>query len=63
MKQFSAYFKKHPNFNASVHFSIGMGLGILLTYPYFGTHPVRWGASLLVLGLLGHLYPLIVKTK
>lgn len=37
---------------------VGMGIGILITYPLVVTHPVRWGVGLIVLGLLAHLYPL-----
>lgn len=37
---------------------VGMGIGILITYPLVVTHPVRWGALFIGLGLLAHLYPL-----
>lgn len=40
---------------------IGVGLGALLTYPFFGSHPVKWGIALIIVGLLGHLYPKIIK--
>ena len=58
-KQIEAYFKQYPRFNSAVHVLMGMGVGILLTYPLVGGHPVRWGMTLLALGLAGHLYPLI----
>ena len=60
-KQIKAYFKKHPKFNDVVHVLVGMGVGILITYPLVGSHPVRWGVGLLALGVAGHLYPLVVK--
>lgn len=50
------YFSRHPLHNALVHILVGMGLGILLTYPLVGRHPLRWGIALLVLGVLGHLW-------
>ncbi len=40
---------------------IGIGLGAFLAYPMFGTHPVRWGAALIIVGLAGHLYPKFAK--
>lgn len=60
-KKLSSYFSKHIIFSSSVHVLIGLGLGILITYPFIGSHPLRWGTAILVIGLLGHLYPLMVK--
>ena len=48
-------------FGGAVHLLIGIGIGILITYPLIGEHPLRWGVAILVAGLLAHLYPLIVK--
>lgn len=48
-------------YNAFVHVVVGVGVGMLLTYPLAGDHPVRWGVALLVAGVLGHLYPLMQK--
>ena len=50
------YFSKHPLHNAVVHVLCGMGIGMLLTYPMAGIHPVRWGVAFLALGILGHLW-------
>ena len=61
MKKITAYFKKFPSYNSLVHIIIGLGLGVLITYPLVGSHPVRWGLLLLVVGLAGHLYPLMGK--
>lgn len=61
MKKITAYLGKHPVYNSFIHLLIGIGIGALLAYPFFGTHPLRWGLGLIVLGLLGHLYPLILK--
>lgn len=55
------YFKKHPNYNSLVHGVAGIGIGVLITYPLVGAHPLRWGLGLLVLAILGHLYPLTLK--
>lgn len=53
------YFREHEMFNAIVHFIGGIGVGILITYPFVGTHPVRWGVVLLAIAVIGHLYPLV----
>lgn len=60
-KKIVSYLERHPVYNSSIHVIIGAGIGILITYPFVQTHPVRWGVALLVIGLLGHLYPLFIK--
>lgn len=61
MKKIEQYLKSHPMYSAAIHAIAGIGVGILITYPLVGAHPVRWGLTLLVIGILGHLYPLIIK--
>lgn len=61
LKKLSKYFSQHPYYNSATHVLIGIGIGILITYPLVTTHPLRWGLGFLVLGLLGHLYPLIAE--
>ena len=60
-KKYEGFFKKHSTYNATVHVLIGMGLGVLITYPFAGTHPVRVGVAFLIVGLIGHLYPILGK--
>jgi hypothetical protein len=57
------YFKNHPAYNSLVHILGGVGIGILITYPFIGPHPVRWGVSFFALSILGHLYPMTLKKK
>lgn len=33
-------------------FLMGIGIGGLLTYPIFGSHPVKWGVALIAIGLI-----------
>ena len=61
MKSTEKYFKAHPAYNASVHALGGLGVGILITYPFIGPHPLRWGIIFLGLSVLGHLYPILMK--
>lgn len=60
-KLIKKYLAAHPYYNAAVHTIIGIGIGALITYPYFGAHPLRWGVGLVVVGILGHLYPMVIK--
>jgi hypothetical protein len=52
---------KNPTYTATIHAIIGVGIGMLLTYPLAGIHPVRWALAFVAVGLLGHLYPLMLK--
>lgn len=60
-KKINSFFGKHVLFNSTIHFIGGVGLGILITYPLIGQHPVRWGVTLIIIALLGHLYALKAK--
>ncbi|MDO8577238.1 MAG: hypothetical protein Q7R82_02755 [Candidatus Daviesbacteria bacterium] len=61
IKQIEKYFSSHVRYNSLVHVIAGIGIGILITYPLAGVHPVRWGIALVAIGILGHLYPLLKK--
>jgi len=63
IKSAEKYFRKHPTFNSFTHAVGGIGIGILITYPFVGLHPVRWGVSLLLLSILGHLYAARAEKK
>lgn len=68
-KMFKKYFKArqkilkflgaHAEYNAFIHVLSGIGMGILITYPLIGEHPIRWAVVFLTVGVLGHLYPLV----
>ena len=55
------YFKKHPNYNATIHVIGGMAIGILITYPFIGAHPLRWGLTLGAISSLGNVYAFLAK--
>lgn len=63
LKKINSYFKKHSFYNAIVHLSFGLGAGILFARPIFGIHPLRYGLALLIIGVVGHLYPLFAGKK
>jgi len=63
LKKIASYFKKYPEYNALIHALGGIGVGILITYPFVGEHPLRWGIGFLLVALLGHLYPLTLRGK
>ncbi|HKB88755.1 MAG TPA: hypothetical protein VKC53_03845 [Patescibacteria group bacterium] len=56
MKKAIAFMKKYPVYHATIHAIGGIGVGILIANPLAGIHPVRWGVTLLVIAILGHLY-------
>ena len=49
------YFSKHVWYVGFIHLWIGVGIGILITNPFVGEHPVRWAAAFILTGLAGHL--------
>lgn len=51
----------HAEYNAFIHVISGIGIGILITYPLVGPHPIRWAVVFLTIGVLGHLYPLLAE--
>ncbi len=60
-KQIMKYFGKHVTYNSVIHAIGGMGVGIILARPMAGDHPIRWGVTLIVISILGHVYPLGLK--
>lgn len=58
-KKITEYFKEHVMYNAVVHILLGVGLGILITYPIAGQHPVRWALVFLVAAAIGHVQPIL----
>ena len=61
LTKLNKYLFKNPVYNALVHLLVGVGMGILMTYPIVGVHPLRFGFGFLVIGVLGYLYPFILK--
>jgi hypothetical protein len=53
--------KKIKNWQGVAAFFLGAGLGTLLTYPVFGSHPLRWGLGLMVVGILIYFYSVTTK--
>lgn len=56
MKKAILFFKKHMLYTSIVHAIGGVGVGILISHPFAGVHPVRWGVGLIIVAILGHLY-------
>ncbi len=48
------YLGNHVEYNSFVHMIGGVGIGILITYPLVGPHPIRWAVVFLVASILGH---------
>lgn len=60
-KKITKYLNDHPNYNAFLSIFAGMAVGVMMTYPFVGPHPVRWAVVLLGIATLGHIYPLFTK--
>jgi hypothetical protein len=58
IKKLERYLAKHVWFSNGIHVLGGVGIGILVTYPMVGVHPVRWGLAFLGVAILGHLWAL-----
>ena len=54
------YFSKHPMYNAMIHLSGGIGIGILAARPFDGGHPLQLAAIFIVIALVGHLVPFLM---
>lgn len=61
LKKLEKYYSKHVWYAKGVNVLTGIGIGVLITYPFVGVHPVRVGLVLVGLGILGSLYPLFKK--
>lgn len=55
------YFSKHPMFNATVHASGGIALGILIARPFDQGHPLQLALIFFAIAIVGHLVPLMTK--
>jgi hypothetical protein len=57
--KFLQYWDDHPNYTAFVHVTLGIGLGVL-AQTYVGDGYVNaLGWTLVLVGVIGHLYPLV----
>jgi hypothetical protein len=63
IKKMEKYFSKHVYYNSGVHFLIGIGLGILVSRPWAGAHPLRTGLIILLVGVILHAYPVMMGKK
>jgi hypothetical protein len=50
------YLNVHTEFSGTVHLLFGVGIGVILTYPIAGVHPLRVGFMFLALGILGYVW-------
>lgn len=55
LKQMEKYFAKHVWYGHLIHVMTGIGIGIIVSGPFAGEHPVRWGVAFLAVGILGHV--------
>lgn len=57
------FFSRNTYYNPVFFLALGLGFGILIARPFIGDHPLRWGMGLVVLGLFGLVYPMMMDKK
>lgn len=55
-KKIEKYLSKNTEFNSALHLIGGIGIGIIITYPLIGIHPVRWGLIFIGVAVIGHIW-------
>ncbi len=55
------YFSKYPAYNAIVHASGGIAVGVLIARPFDGGHPLQLAGIFFAIAVVGHLIPLFVR--
>lgn len=55
------YLSKHPMFNAMVHLSAGITVGIIIARPFDGGHPVQLAAIFAAITLTGYAITFFMK--
>lgn len=63
VKRVHDYFSENIWYTKLVYMIGGIGVGIIISGPFAGVHPVRWGLAFILLAALLHLYPLLSKRK
>ncbi len=54
------YFSKHPMYNAIIHLSGGIAVGILIARPFDSGHPLQLALIFGAIALIGHIIPLLM---
>jgi hypothetical protein len=57
------YFVKNPDQYAMIFLLCGIGIGIFVTYPVVGSHPIRWGIFFIILAIVGFIWGSRQKTS
>ena len=55
------YFSKHPFYNAMIHFSGGIGIGVLVARPFDSGHPLQLALIFIAIAVVGHLIPMFMR--
>ena len=55
------YFSKYPAYNATIHASGGIAIGILIARPFDGGHPLQLAGIFAAIAIIGHIIPLFLK--
>ena len=58
-EKFLKYWESHPDYTAMVHTVLGVGLGLLAQTFVVDGYTNMLGWLLVLIGVIGHLYPLV----
>ena len=61
MEKTMKYFSKYPMYNAVIHASGGIALGVLIARPFDGGHPLKLALIFGGIAVVGHLVPMAMK--
>lgn len=56
IKHINKFLSKNTEFNSVIHAMLGIGVGILITYPLIGVHPLRWAIFFIGIAVIGHIW-------
>ena len=62
MEKLNKYFTEHPSFNSLIHICIGLGIAWLVSLAWpCSVVALVLGIVFLLIGIVGHIYPLFAK--
>ena len=62
MDKINKYFSEHVNYTSMVHVCLGLGIAWLISLSWsYAVVALVLGIVFLVIGIIGHIYPLLAK--
>ena len=62
MDKMNKYFAEHVTYNSMIHVCVGLGIAWLISLAWgYSIVPLVLGIIFIVIGIVGHIYPLFAK--